>query len=106
MDRTEQLDAILKEWMPIFQKFKNTKPDIAAFLEHFGQNIRSSTMTLRPLSGEDLVEAARSTKASSPSLDNWKPSAITALAFWFPMVFNDLALILNQVEEVGEWPSG
>lgn len=104
VDRTEQFDEILNEWLPIFNKFKTSKPDVATFIEHFGKNLRTSSMSLGPLTGDDLVKAALATKPSSASLDNWQPSAITTLAQWYPMVFNDLALILNWIEEQGKWP--
>ena len=39
VDRSEQLEAILNEWTPIFHKFKDSKPDVATFMEHFGVSI-------------------------------------------------------------------
>ena len=104
VDRNVQLEEILTEWLPIFHKFKVNKPDVASFTEHFGQFLKSSPMSLSSLTGADLVNAARATSPSAASLDSWRPSAIAALAVWFPMLFEDLAVILNKVEELGEWP--
>lgn len=89
--------------MPVFNKFKDKKPDVNSFAERFGENMRSLTMTLEPLTGSDFVDAVRGTARSSASLDNWQPASTAALAWWCPMVFNDLALISNQVEECGPW---
>ena len=61
-------------------------------------------MSLSLLTGADLVNAARATSPSAASLDGWCPSAITALAVWFPMLFEDVAMILNKIEKLGEWP--
>ena len=104
VDRNFQLEETLEEWLPIFHKFKVDKPDVASFTTHFGQFLKSSPMSLSLLTGADLVNAARATSPSAASLDSWRPTAITALALWFPMLFEDLAMILNKVEELGEWP--
>ena len=57
------------------------------------------------LTVEMLVQAALSTKESACSLDSWKPSAITAIARWFPGLLTDLAAIVNYIELHGTWPA-
>lgn len=61
-------------------------------------------MVLTDLRETELVEVAVQTKGSSASLDNWRPSALSALAMWFPGLFKDLAAFFNKVEETGKWP--
>lgn len=46
IDRTQQLQEILNEWIPIFQKFKQEKPQVQTFIEHFGPNMRYQDMSL------------------------------------------------------------
>lgn len=104
IDRNEQLDAILQEWEPIFNKYKSQPADVASFCQHFGTTMKSSPMNLDTLTSQQLVDAAKATSDSSASLDNWRPSALTALAWWFPGLFVDLAMILNTMELSGHIP--
>ncbi|CAE7437407.1 unnamed protein product [Symbiodinium sp. CCMP2592] len=100
----QQLKAILDAWKPIFGKFKNREPRVDRFFEFFGSGMRRSPMDLQDITGERLVEAALRTKASSAGLDQFRPEALTALARWYPQVFEALALILNYTEMNGVWP--
>ena len=61
-------------------------------------------MTCEQLTGERLVDMAKQSKPSAASLDQWKPSALSALAFWYPSLFEMLAEIFNYVETTGGWP--
>ena len=102
--KNQQLRAILDEWTPIFQKFKVRKPKVQEFVGTFRPVMKSSAMACQDLTGPSLAAAARQTKPCAGSLDNWTPSAPTALAQWRPGVFDDLAAILNEVERTGVWP--
>lgn len=104
IDRNEQLNAILSEWEPIFNKFKSQPVDVASFCQHFGATMKGSPMSLDPLTPQQIVDAAKATTESSASLDNWRPSALTALAWWFPGLFVDLAAIYNAMELSGDLP--
>ena len=104
IDRTQQLQEILNEWIPIFQKFKQEKPQVQTFIEHFGPNMRYQDMSLCDITGPSLVSAAKATSPSSHSLDNWKPEELTMLAWWYPVIFDDLASIYNRIEALGRWP--
>ena len=105
VDRSQQLDAILQAWSPIFQKYKSREPDVAVFAEHFGPFIRSHRMTVSDLTSDMLVAAAVGTKKSAASLDRWRPDALRALALWFPGIYDDLAVLLNAVENGLGWPA-
>ncbi len=89
VDRNEQLKAILDQWAPIFQKYSGAQPSLQKFHDHFGQHMKKGQMECLPLTCHDLVIAARETKRSSPSLDNWKPNALMALAWWYPGIYAD-----------------
>ena len=55
-------------------------------------------MACQDLTGPRLAAAAKQTKPCAGGLDSWAPAAFSALAQWFPGVFDDLAIILNEVE--------
>ena len=105
VDRNEQLDEMLREWKPIFDKFRHQPAHDQRFVDHFGPYMRSSKMTLEPLTGIFLATVARETAASAPGLDMWRPEALSALGHWFPGLFDDLAAILEYVELTGRWPT-
>ena len=100
-----QLEAIHNDWLPIFQKFAQTLPDIKTFEEHFVPFMKTSPMALSPLTGPELVQTLASSKNSSPSLDGWSPQSLIALSKWFPCLYDGLADILNWIEEHSIWPT-
>ena len=102
--KNRQLQAILDEWTPIFHKYKVRKPRVEDFVATFKPVMKSSVMQCEALTGEQLAEAARRTKPCAAGLDSWRPAALTALAHWCPSIYDDLARILNYVEDTGEWP--
>ena len=55
------------------------------------------------LTGEELYEVAMAKKPTAAGLDGWAWNEIKALSLsWFV----GLALVLRQIEAVGEWPQG
>lgn len=100
-----QLQDIKSAWLPICQKFANCFPDTPTFSESFVPLIRASPMMLRPMTGALLVETLRGTKASSASLDGWRPESLVVLSLCFPSLFHGLADILQWVEARSRWPS-
>ena len=103
-DTQQQLNAAHAAWMPLFQKFATKLPDLPTFEEHFVPFMKSSQMSLSPLAGPELVDVLSRSKNSAPSLDGWAPQSLIALSLWFPDIFNDLAAILNWIEEHSIWP--
>ena len=104
VDVNKQLDAFLTEWSPILRKYKSEQPDAVQFMQHFGSHMRTSTMNLDMITGKQPVQAAQETKPSSASLDRWTPASLTALSYWFPAIYDDLAAIMNAVEMGAQWP--
>lgn len=100
-----QLEAIHNDWLPVFQKFAHSLPDVNTFTEHFVPFMKSSPMSLSPLTGQELVNTLASTKSSSPSLDGWTPQSLIALSQWFPELYDGLADILNWIEINSVWPT-
>jgi hypothetical protein len=97
-DEQEQLSAIADAWLLIFYKFATNPPDPKVFLTQFEQYMRSSPMTIEPMTGALLVNQAKKTKPSSSGLDQWRPESLQALAKWYPSLFNGLASIFRYVE--------
>ncbi|CAK0857824.1 unnamed protein product, partial [Prorocentrum cordatum] len=84
--------------------YKDSPEDPAAFPRFFQPHLRSAEMQLWPLRWGDLAQAACETQASACSSDQWRPVELRALGIWCLQIFEDLALILNYVEETGHWP--
>ncbi len=61
-------------------------------------------MELAALTGAELAEVATPLKPCPASLGQWRPAAATALAGWYPQVFEELAQMLDIVERTGVWP--
>ncbi|CAE7832135.1 unnamed protein product [Symbiodinium sp. CCMP2592] len=98
-----QLRAILDARQPIFQKFGEREPRVEQFFEFFGQTMRSSEMHLQDITGADSVAAALDTAPSSPGLDHFRPESLTALAKWYPQLFDSRALLFNWIELHSIW---
>lgn len=101
----EQLNEIMKAWLPIFQKFVNRLPDMKHFDKNFAPFMKNHPMTLTPMTGSFLIQTLKNVKPSSSSLDGWRPESLVALSRWYPDLFNGLALILDWIELNARWPS-
>ena len=100
----EQLRAIHDAWKPYLNKFENNTADADAFMNFFGEHMKSHHMHVGDITPEALVKFARTLKPSSAGLDNWRPESLRALASWYPDIFSSLASIYNHIEKHGQWP--
>ncbi len=77
---------------------------VQAFLNFVGDQLpQEPFLELPMLTGEELDEAAMAKKSTAAGLDGKAWNAINALSLsWFV----GLALVLRQVETVGQWPQG
>ena len=93
-----------KAWMPYFRREGHPVVTVHAFLEFVGDHLpQEPFLDLPVLTGEDLYEAAMANKSTAAGLDGWAWNEIKALSLsWFV----GLALVLRQVEAVGQWPQG
>ena len=57
------------------------------------------------LTGARLREAVHSSLLTAAGLDGWSFAALKAVATCCPVVFDELALLLQLVEDTGCWPS-
>ena len=100
----EQLEAIRQAWKPFLDKFANKAPRTQEFLDCFCPLTRGHDVKMQDITGPQLVAAASKLDASTPSLDQWRPESLRALAEWHPSVCNSLALVFNHIELHGKWP--
>jgi hypothetical protein len=100
----EQLDLVLEAWRPIFERFKAGEPSKDEFFREFGPHMRTHEMGTDPISGEMLRETLVKMKNNAAGLDQWAASDLKILLNWHPELFDDLAEILNVIEDCGRWP--
>ena len=90
--------------MPYFRREGHPVVTVQAFLDFVGDHLPQEPFLELPiLTGEDLCEAAMAKKPTAAGLDGWDWNEIKALSLsWFV----GLALVLRQIETVGQWPQG
>ena len=93
-----------KAWMPYFRREGHPVVTVQAFLDFVGDHLPQEPFLELPiLTGEELYEAAMAKKPTAAGLDGWAWNEIQALSLsWFV----GLALVLRQIETVGQWPQG
>ena len=93
-----------KAWMPYFRREGHPVVTVQAFLDFVGDHLPQSPFLELPiLTGEELYEAAMAKKPTAAGLDGWAWNEVKALSLsWFV----GLALVLRQIETVGQWPQG
>ena len=101
---SEQFKAMLLAWSPVFNKFADGEPDAEAFFAQFGSVMASSSMPHTALTGSRLREAVSSSALTAAGLDGWSFAALKAVAACCPALFDELALLLQLVEDTGCWP--
>ena len=93
-----------KAWMPYFRREGHPVVTVQAFLDFVGDHLPQEPFLELPiLTGEELYEAAMAKKSTAAGLDGWAWNEIKALS---PSWFVGLALVLRQIEAVGQWPQG
>ena len=90
--------------MPYFRREGHPVVTIQAFLDFAGDHLPQEPFLELPMfTGEELYEAAMAKKSTAAGLDGWVWNEIKALSLsWFV----GLALVLRQIETVGQWPQG
>ena len=89
---------------PIFVVKVTPVVTVQAFLDFVGEHLHQEPFLELPiLTGEKLYEAAMAKKTTAADLDGWTWNEIKALS---PSWFVGLALVLRQIETVGQWPQG
>eukprot|EP01059_Diplonema_ambulator_P000003 TRINITY_DN0_c0_g1_i4.p1 TRINITY_DN0_c0_g1~~TRINITY_DN0_c0_g1_i4.p1 ORF type:complete len:1528 (+),score=304.66 TRINITY_DN0_c0_g1_i4:2257-6840(+) len=100
----EEMDEMLhRAWDPVFRKYKNKQqPQYGRFKDRYARYIRRANMTCAPLTGDDLWEVLKKkSEKGACGVDGWRNSELKCLPREH---LNDLATLLNLVEETGEWP--
>jgi endonuclease/exonuclease/phosphatase family metal-dependent hydrolase len=93
---------VLDAWLPIFRKFADSaEPAWEPFEAKFGQHVPSCPMELGPLSGKILQDALRKLSTGASGADGWRIQELRLLP---ESMLEDLAEVLNCIEETGAWP--
>ena len=102
----EQVHALIERaWIPILKMHElGTQPTWSQFEAAFGEHIRAACeCAVDELNGEKLKNACKKMKsASAPGADGWRVAELQALPL---QLFEELAQVLNLVEETGSWPT-
>ena len=93
-----------KAWMPFFCRSGHPVVTPDQFLDFVGHLLpQEPHLDLPRITGRDLQEVARAKKSTAGGLDGWAWNEIKALSLpWF----SGLAILLNLVEDTGDWPQG
>ena len=101
----EQMHApIEKAWIPIFKMHElGTHPTWLQFEASFGKHLPATCeCTVDELNGEKLKNACKRIKSTSEAgADGWSEAELQALPL---QLFENLAQVLNLVEETSTWP--
>ena len=93
-----------KAWLPYFCRSGQSE----ASLDEFNDEVEGwlpllPKVHLSPLTGDDLLEVVKRKGATAGSLDGWGWRELKSLPV---SLFDGLARILTEVEELGVWPDG
>ena len=93
-----------KAWMPFFCRSGHLVVTPDQFLDFVGHFLpQEPYLDLPRITGRDLQEVARDKKSTAGGLDGWAWNEMKALPLpWF----SGLAIMLNLVEETGNWAQG
>ncbi|CAK0812995.1 unnamed protein product [Prorocentrum cordatum] len=95
----EQLNMVAGAWRPIFARIKHREPAVDTFMEYFGPRMRTHSWRTERITGDQLVNVAADLPNSSGGLDSWAAEELKVLARWHPRLFDQLASVLNAVED-------
>ena len=101
----KEMDGLVRDaWGPIMQKYQNTpEPDPELFMQEYGRHTQHVPMATTDLTGSVLI--ARLKKISSDTatgLDGWALKELKCLPL---RIWDMLAEVLLEVEQLGVWPS-
>ena len=103
-EHTVRLNSIANVWKDIYSRHKNGEPTFRAFMDKYGEHLRSHSNTLNSITPDDIVSTLKSTKNSSPGLDQISARDLQLTAAWCPVMIKHLASMYHVIEATHQWP--
>jgi hypothetical protein len=103
-EHTVRLNRIANVWKDIYSRHKNGEPSFRAFMDKYGEHLKSHSNTLNPITTNDIESALKSTKNSSPGLDQISARDLQLIAAWCPVMIKHLASLYHVIESTHQWP--